>query len=278
MAAPSWSHWVLVLALLTPITSAINCKGCTPLDTLSFDKLLSKFKVSVVKFDVAYPYGDKHDEFAKFSTSAAELEDLFVGKTTFVHLLIHSSLNVFSNCYLGEVGIKDYGDKDNADLADRFNVIKEDYPVVILFVHDNKGGKIHNHRFAGEDFSEDNLKSFVRQKSGLYLPLPGCLEEFDNLADALMTAQDAGSKGRIIVEAEKASDKLRDDKFKKGKADIYIKVMHKVVSEGEAFISKEVDRVKKVLEGKVSEGKKKELEHRINILKSFARQKSKDEL
>lgn len=256
MAAPSWSHWVLVLALLTPITSAINCKGCTPLDTLSFDKLLSKFKVSVVKFDVAYPYGDKHDEFAKFSTSAAELEDLFVG----------------------EVGIKDYGDKDNADLADRFNVIKEDYPVVILFVHDNKGGKIHNHRFAGEDFSEDNLKSFVRQKSGLYLPLPGCLEEFDNLADALMTAQDAGSKGRIIVEAEKASDKLRDDKFKKGKADIYIKVMHKVVSEGEAFISKEVDRVKKVLEGKVSEGKKKELEHRINILKSFARQKSKDEL
>ena len=83
MAAPSWSHWVLVLAFLTPFASAINCKGCTPLDTLSFDKLLGKFRVSVIKFDVAYPYGDKHDEFAKFSTSAAELEDLFVGKTTF---------------------------------------------------------------------------------------------------------------------------------------------------------------------------------------------------
>ena len=83
MAAPSWSHWVLVMAFLTPFASAINCKGCTPLDTLSFDKLLGKFRVSVIKFDVAYPYGDKHDEFAKFSTSAAELEDLFVGKTTF---------------------------------------------------------------------------------------------------------------------------------------------------------------------------------------------------
>ena len=99
---------------------AINCKGCTPLDTLSFDKLLSKFKVSIVKFDVAYPYGDKHEEFGKFSLAAAEVEDLFVG----------------------EVGIKDYGDKDNADLAERFSVKKEDFPVVILFVMDTQSGKV----------------------------------------------------------------------------------------------------------------------------------------
>ena len=111
------------LANLTP-SSAINCKGCTPLDALSFDKLLSKFKVSLVKFDVAYPYGDKHEEFGKFSQSASEIEDLFVG----------------------EVGIKDYGDKDNADLADRFNVKKDDYPVVILFVRNKDSGKLSDFR------------------------------------------------------------------------------------------------------------------------------------
>ena len=96
------------------------------MDTASFDKLLSKFKVSVVKFDVAYPYGDKHEEYAKFSLAAAEVEDLFVG----------------------EVGIKDYGDKDNTDLAERFKVKKEDFPVVILFkVFDN--GKIaEKHRYS----------------------------------------------------------------------------------------------------------------------------------
>ena len=109
-----------ILAFALAPVLAINCKGCTPLDTLSFDKLLSKFKVSVVKFDVAYPYGDKHEEYAKFSQAAAEVEDLFVG----------------------EVGIKDYGDKDNTDLAERFNVKKEDFPVVILFVMDPKSGKI----------------------------------------------------------------------------------------------------------------------------------------
>ena len=55
--------------------------------------------------------------------------------------------------------------------------------------------------------------------------------------------------------------------------------MHKIVSEGENFIEKETVRVKKIMDdGKISESKKKQLEQRINILKSFARQKSKDEL
>jgi len=233
---------------------AINCKGCTPLDTLSFDKLLSKFKVSIVKFDVAYPYGDKHEEFGKFSLAAAEVEDLFVG----------------------EVGIKDYGDKDNSDLADRFGVKKEDFPVVILFVMDTQSGKvIDQHRF-NDEFKADNIKTFIRQKSGIYLPRPGCLEEFDNLADKLMTITDPGAKGKIIVEAETIKDKLNEDKVKK--AEIYIKIMHKVVSEGEAFIAKETERVTKLIDGKISDGKKKQLEQRINILKSFARQKTKDEL
>ena len=47
------------------------------------------FPVSLVKFDTAYPYGEKHDEYAKISEEAAELPNMFIG----------------------EVGIKDYGDK-----------------------------------------------------------------------------------------------------------------------------------------------------------------------
>ena len=54
--------------------------------------------------------------------------------------------------------------------------------------------------------------------------------------------------------------------------------MHKIVSEGEAFIEKELGRVKKLLDDQVSDGKKKQLGQRINILNSFMRQRSKDEL
>jgi len=91
-----------------------------------------------------------------------------------------------------------------------------------------------------------------------------------------MTLTDPGSKGKIIVEAENIKGELNEGKAKK--AETYIKIMHKVVSEGEKFIDKETERVTKLLDGKVSESKKKQLEQRINILKSFARQKSKDEL
>lgn len=85
------------LLLLPSLVASINCKGCTPLDTLTFDKLTGHFRVSLVKFDVAYPYGDKHDEFAKVAEEARDIDELFVG----------------------EVGIKDYGDKDNEELGQR---------------------------------------------------------------------------------------------------------------------------------------------------------------
>ncbi len=92
-----WSKWWLVLLLLATPSAAINCKGCTPLDTLTFDKMIRSFPYSLIKFDTAYPYGDKHEEFAKVAVDGAEVEDLFVG----------------------EVGIKDYGDKDNEELGTR---------------------------------------------------------------------------------------------------------------------------------------------------------------
>lgn len=50
-----------------------------------------------MKFDAAYPYGPKHDEFVKFAESVANVDSLLVA----------------------EVGIKDYGEKDNADLGKR---------------------------------------------------------------------------------------------------------------------------------------------------------------
>ena len=48
--------------------AATNCKGCTPLDVLSFDKIVDKFQASLVKFDVPFPYGDKQDVFAKVTS------------------------------------------------------------------------------------------------------------------------------------------------------------------------------------------------------------------
>lgn len=253
---------LLLSALLFSYASATNCKGCTPLDTLTFDKMLKHFRVSLVKFDVAYPYGEKHDEFAKVAVDGAEVEDLMVA----------------------EVGIKDYGEKDNEELGKRFDAHKETFPVVVLFVKDDKTNKINEFKFPKEeDFKADNLKAFIKKHSGIYMPLPGCLEQFDKLADRLVSAAGPGEKGKVMAEAEKALIDLQgDDADKAKKAEVYVKIMRKVASEGEAFANAETERIKKVLEGKLSPTKKTQMEQRINILKSFIRRTTeevkKDEL
>ena len=102
------------------------------------------------------------------------------------------------------------------------------------------------------------------------MPMPGCLEEFDRLADRLMSATTPGDKGKVMAEAEKALiDLTADEPDKAKKAEIYVKIMRKVSSEGEAFATSEIERIKKILEGKLSSTKKQQMEQRINVLRSF---------
>ena len=245
-----------VILLCTSSTSlAINCPGCTPLDELSFDKLISKFYASLIKFDVAYPYGDEHDEFAKIAREAVESPDLFVG----------------------EVGIKDYADRENEALKLRFKINKDDYPVAMLFVHNREENILEQYTYDGK-FTAQDLKKFVRKNSGIYLPLPGCIEEFDKLVDKLLVVSKEERAG-VLKEAEDLWDKTHGPSMSK-RADIYIKIMRKIVDSDTGFVNKEVERVTKLLKGKVSADKKVELEEKMNILKSFVAltRKVKDEL
>lgn len=45
--------------------------------------------------------------------------------------------------------------------------------------------------------------------------------------------------------------------------------MEKILEKGDEFVKTEHDRVNKLLSGKVSEDKKKQLQNRINILQTF---------
>lgn len=104
---------IYLTSILWQVTA--SCKGCVELDSLTFDKILSNFDYSVVKFDISYPYGEKHEQYEEFSKAAADVSNLLVAV----------------------VGVKDYGDKDNEDLAVRFNVKTEKLPVIKLFHKNN---------------------------------------------------------------------------------------------------------------------------------------------
>lgn len=236
----------LLIAGILHISTAINAKGCTPLDTWTFDKLISRFSAAIVKFDIAYPYGKKHDEFTKLAAAGRGADNLLVA----------------------EVGVKDYGDMENMDLQERFGVKKDDFPVVKLFVQ----GQEDPIDFEGE-FNEDGLKKFIRQHSQVYIGLENCLEKFDRIADRFITTKDETERKQYLREAEDEWDILKNPSDRKS-AETYVKLMRRMREKGNEYVREEKIRIDKLLKDKVSKEKKSELEGKINILRSFV----KDEL
>lgn len=106
--------WILTATIAGVIqTTTATCAGCIELNVQTFDKLLARFPVTIAKFDIAYPYGDKHEAYSQFANDVAQrVDDLLVAV----------------------IGIKDYGEKDNENLGKRFSV-GTIYPAIKLFLN-----------------------------------------------------------------------------------------------------------------------------------------------
>ena len=55
----------LVVASVVTVTHGQVLEGLLALDKVSFDKIVTKFDYSLIKFDVGYPTGDKHKNYGK---------------------------------------------------------------------------------------------------------------------------------------------------------------------------------------------------------------------
>lgn len=166
------------ITLISIISTAFACKGCVALDEYNFDKVVSRFKAVLVKFDVAYPYGDKHETYTKLADEIALNKDILVA----------------------EVGIKDYGDKENEELGKRYGIkTKDDLPAVSLFLQ----GRNDPLEFPkSSEWTVDNLRNLIRDNTDIYIGLPGCLEKYDKLAMEFVGAS-TKDKEKKIKETEK---------------------------------------------------------------------------
>ncbi|RZC36424.1 ERp29 N domain containing protein [Asbolus verrucosus] len=236
-----WSYFLGSILLVTRLTgSAEGCKGCVSLDEYNFDKIISRFEAVLVKFDVAYPYGDKHEVFTKLAEELVKNQDLI----------------------LAEVGVKDYGDKENEQLALKFGITKDDLPAIRLFIKHKP--EVEFPKTA--EWVLDNLRNLIRDNTDIYIGLPGCLEKFDKLAVEFVNS---GNKQKELEQAERAVNDVTVEE--KNAANVYVKFMKKILENGISFVKQEYARLSKILkEGKVNEKKKLELSHRLNILRSFS--------
>ena len=111
--------------------------------------------------------------------------------------------------------------------------------------------------------------------SGLWLGLPACLEEFDRLVNEFFDAKPDARKA-VLKKAQDTAKALTKESEQES-AEVYIKMMQKVLNKGDDFINSERGRVEKLRDGKVSEKKKEQLGKRLNILTTFE-MRMKDEL
>lgn len=237
---------LLMAALHSSLTWALN--GCVELDKLNFDRIVQRFRYTLVKFDVAFPFGAQHEAFTGFSQEAAES----IGELLFAL-----------------VGIKDYGDKENADLGKRFK-IPEKYPVIKLFNNQSLESYI--------DYPEDapvtveDLRKFVRENTDLFIGLAGCVKEADELATKFANVANTKEQLEAIIgETEKVQNSVQSERDRNS-LKIYITLMKKMSSAGKPipeFIAAEKLRVQNLLKSKISEGKKADLNLRLNIMESF---------
>lgn len=236
---------IFTLLLVTTFSyTDVSALGTVALDSWTYDKVTGKFPVSIVKFDVAYPYGPKHDAFNKMAESAKSAPDVLVA----------------------EVGIKDYGDKENSDLADRFKIDKEQYPVVKLFVQGKE--PIDFKETTDEGFTSDNLIQFIRANSGKYIGLPGCLEAFDKIAIKFNAASEESERKELLREAQGLVGRIEKIEDRKT-GEVYVKMMQRMLDKGAGFVDDEMKRLNKLMTGKLSNEKKTDMGHRINILRAF---------
>merc|ERR1712113_362643 len=113
------------------------------------------------------------------------------------------------------------------------------------------------------DPTVENLALWLR-RNGVKMPAIGTIYELDEIAKRFMQE---GQKDADVAEAKKlATTEHVNDR----KAAIYVRTMDKVKAKGVGYVTTELARVKKLLDGKITDEKKSELIEKTRILNVFA--------
>ncbi|XP_064620315.1 endoplasmic reticulum resident protein 29-like isoform X3 [Lineus longissimus] len=247
------------LLLVIPFLSQIKgefINGAININYGTFDKVIRQFKAVLVRFDDAYPYGDKHDEFKKLAVSAMTQPDLLIAD---YGINDDSGRDDEEQAY--DVQSKDM--QANREYAQGMGIQKDDWPVFVLYINSQK----RNLTYTG-DVTVDDMKAWITKETGLWLGLPFCMEIFDEMVSAFLKLENQDEMEDAVKQAEGVAATLEDYNEKES-ARMYVTYMNKIIEKGKDFIETELERVKKLRGGQASDNKKEQLRNRYYMLTSF---------
>jgi len=224
------------------LAQAYTDRGILKLDNMTFDRIVDGSRNVIVRFDKEYSYGDDHDSWKAFAKTLGESS---------------------ADALVCDVGVSEYGDKDNADLAQRFSVKSEDFPQYRFWP---KGSSSSSDpvKYSGEK-KADAFVRFMQEKAGVWVGLPGQIKELDAIVKEFVQAID---KAPVIKRAEAAASAVAEKDADGAK--YYLKLLNKAAAD-DGFIAKENARLKKMMaDASVKAAKKEQFGRRLNMLSSFA--------
>ena len=115
-----------------------------------------------------------------------------------------------------------------------------------------------------------DMLGWLKSEYGLYVSgLDGCSEEGDEAAQKFMHTGGAETRGAVMAALETEMEGFEKGSSQAESTEAYLKVMKKVIEKGDEYIGAEKGRITKLIDGKVSEDKKKAFKRRLNVLGAF---------
>eukprot|EP00397_Hematodinium_sp_SG-2012_P041833 GEMP01046156.1.p1 GENE.GEMP01046156.1~~GEMP01046156.1.p1 ORF type:complete len:279 (+),score=58.77 GEMP01046156.1:39-839(+) len=228
--------WFLLLA-----TSSASL-GSIRLDNYTYDKFVNLPDIDVlVKFDKSYAYGDQEEEFKKLCKQAYAIPRFFIAT----------------------VGIGEYGDKENDDLRERFNLRISDLPHLKLYKNREPIA------FNGTLKDAAPVVLFLRQ-NGINISPIGSLAEYDSVVMQFVnTSASASLREELLTKSQEIAHTFK----KKNNENIsqeYVRVMEKVIAKGIDYIDTEYVRLGRLLNGaQMNEEQKEKMTTKMRVLSVF---------
>lgn len=148
-----------------------TCYGCVELSNYTLEVMVKrKYPYVLVKFDVAFPYGELHEAFVNYANE--------LGQTPYP--VLHDDIK--DRLLVGMVGIKDYGSETNLNLAKRFNWSGDmkRLPFIRLFTNHKLDKWIE---YPTNKWTKHSLVDFIISNTDLIMQRPDSLPAFDELAE-----------------------------------------------------------------------------------------------
>ncbi len=162
---------------------------------------------------------------------------------------------------LGTVGIQEWGDKNNFDLAEKFKIsTSSDWPVYMFFPAKSKKGV----KYEQDEKSKDAVLRFLREQK-VPVRLAGRIDQLDSLAKEFMANKDDRAAVLKKAEAVEVGEKRKATKK------LYLSIMQKIIDDGDSYVKSERKRLNNLLKEKdIKPEKKGQTEKRANVLQAFA--------